>query len=163
MDGKEVKHGLISDESARKATFEEKKADLLRELEELTTLYGVTGCAIIFNADGSSPDVWPSHSEALSVLEQFRNLPPEEQCEYMLDQESFLVRDISWLSDKLEKEKKKNKMIEQQLFLAKCITAKNMQFPNSLKNMNDMSDLLKENPGSTTDKIDQAKDENEEE
>ncbi|KAF2297374.1 hypothetical protein GH714_022047 [Hevea brasiliensis] len=159
---RKVKHELISNESARKLTFKKRRAGLLKKLMELTTLCGVIACAIIFSAYNSSPDIWPSHPEAVSVLEKFKRLPPKKQSKYMMDQESFLTRNISKLNEKLEKQRKKNERIELELIYAKCITGENLDPLNSLMNMNDISHLLKENLEYMTDRIDAAKDKIEE-
>ncbi|KAF2290933.1 hypothetical protein GH714_016904 [Hevea brasiliensis] len=79
MDRRKVKHELISNASARKVTLKTRRASLLKKLKELTTLCGVTACAIIFSDYNSSPDVWPSHSEAVCELEKFKNLPPKNK------------------------------------------------------------------------------------
>ncbi|XP_057987176.1 agamous-like MADS-box protein AGL80 [Hevea brasiliensis] len=162
MGRRKVKHELISNESARKLTFKKRRAGLLKKLMELTTLCGVIACAIIFSAYNSSPDIWPSHPEAVSVLEKFKRLPPKKQSKYMMDQESFLTRNISKLNEKLEKQRKKNERIELELIYAKCITGENLDPLNSLMNMNDISHLLKENLEYMTDRIDAAKDKIEE-
>lgn len=139
-----VKHELIPNEAARKVTFKKRKAGLLKKLDELTTLCGVIACAIIFSDYRTSPEVWPSHSQAVSVLEKFKNLPPKKQSKYMLDQESFLTRNISKLTEKLEKLKKKNERMELELIYAESIARGKVDSSKNSKDKNDSSNLLEE-------------------
>ncbi|KDP35104.1 hypothetical protein JCGZ_10946 [Jatropha curcas] len=139
-----IKYELIPDESDRKASFKKRRVGFLKKLKELSTLCGVVACAIIFSDYNSSPDVWPSPSEATLVLEKFKNLPPNKKGKYMMDQETFLKKSIAKLKHKLEKETKKNQRMELELTLKKCIADGNVHHLDSLENANDLSDLLQE-------------------
>ncbi|KAK4484239.1 hypothetical protein RD792_011463 [Penstemon davidsonii] len=61
----------ITDESQRKAAFNERKKDLIKEVSELSPLCGVEAYAIIHDANEPEPEVWPSHVTAHTVLERF--------------------------------------------------------------------------------------------
>ncbi|XP_010246969.1 PREDICTED: agamous-like MADS-box protein AGL80 [Nelumbo nucifera] len=70
MAGKKVKFALISNESAR-TTFKKRKNGLMKNVSELSTLCGVSACAIIYSLYGKCLDVWPSISDAQRVLARF--------------------------------------------------------------------------------------------
>ncbi|KAK6254646.1 hypothetical protein SCA6_015951 [Theobroma cacao] len=123
----------------KKATLKKRKAGLLKKLSELTTLCGVTACAIIFSGYNTQPDVWPSPIEAFHVLDKFNNLPAEKQGKYMMDQKVLLRRIMSQMNETLEKQREKNRELEVKLALAET----NYDF-NSLQRSEELVHLLKE-------------------
>ena len=127
------------------------------KLQELTTLCGIVACAIIFSGNGSSPDIWPSPSEAVIVLEKLKNLPPKKQVKYMMDQESYLTMNISKLNKKLERQRKKIQRVELDLIFSECITGKNLQYLHSWRTMNEIICLLTEQIKFIASRIDCAK------
>lgn len=55
-------------EPTRRATFHMRKANLLRELEEFTTLCGIIACVFVYDSTSNKMDVWPSPQAAFYLL-----------------------------------------------------------------------------------------------
>ncbi|KAK2647407.1 hypothetical protein Ddye_014896 [Dipteronia dyeriana] len=75
MARRKIKHELISNESYRKMIFKKRKGGLLKKIDELTTLCGVMGCAIIYITFDNRPEIWPYPTELTCVLDMFKELP----------------------------------------------------------------------------------------
>ncbi|KAK4833832.1 hypothetical protein QYF36_012065 [Acer negundo] len=127
MARRKMKHELISNESKRKVSFKKRKGGLLKKMNELTTLCGVMGCAIIYSTFDNRPEIWPSLPMLTRVLDKFIESPEEERERYTMNQKTFLGRHISWSSNALEREKKKNRGLEIQLTLNECLAVNQPQ------------------------------------
>ncbi|TXG58097.1 hypothetical protein EZV62_015926 [Acer yangbiense] len=158
---RKMKHELISNESKRKVSFKKRKGGLLKKMNELTTLYGIMGCAIIYSTFDNRPEIWPSLPMLTSlsfvrwcgVLDRFIESPEEERERYTMDQKTFLGRHISWSSNALERERKKNRGLEIELTLNECLAGKSMQDLMCLEDIKELQILLEENIKCFTDKI----------
>ncbi|KAH9758091.1 Agamous-like MADS-box protein AGL80 [Citrus sinensis] len=109
MGRRRVQHELISKESVRKVTFKKRRAGLKKKLSELTTLCGVTACAIICASFDHQPEIWPSPAEAVRVLDKFNNFPIKRRdmnnfdcLEDLKDLDHLLKEKIKVIADKIE-------------------------------------------------------------
>ena len=109
MTRKKVKLTYITNDAARKATFKKRKKGLMKKLTELTTLCGIEACAIIFSPFNSQPDLWPSIVGLERVLAKFKSLSEMEQCNKMVNQETFLRDRIAKATDQLKKLQRENR------------------------------------------------------
>ncbi|XP_057973326.1 agamous-like MADS-box protein AGL80 [Malania oleifera] len=160
MGRKKVRYELIADESARKVTFRKRKAGLLKKMSELKTLCGVDACAIIYDSRDDQPDAWPSSPEAHRVVEMFKDLPLSKQGKFMMDQESFLQKNISKLSATLEKEKKKNQRLKMEMLMSECLETKSLDGVKTMEDLIDLSAFLEEKKKLITKRIDFLKQSN---
>ncbi|XP_021771891.1 agamous-like MADS-box protein AGL80 [Chenopodium quinoa] len=121
MTRNKVKLEFITNDSARKATFNKRKKGLFKKVSELTTLCGVDACAIIYSPYAPSAEVWPSQAGAHSVLKRFKNLSQDDQGKKMLDQEKYLKQRIAKAEQLLEKLKKNNREKEINNIMYECL------------------------------------------
>ncbi|KAK3227073.1 hypothetical protein Dsin_006935 [Dipteronia sinensis] len=70
--------------------------------------------------------------------------PKEERERYTVDHKTFLGRHISWSSNALERERKKNRGLEMELTLNECLAGKSMQDLTCLEEMKELELLLEE-------------------
>ncbi|KAK3227066.1 hypothetical protein Dsin_006928 [Dipteronia sinensis] len=153
MARRKIKQELISNESKRKVTFKKRKGGLLKKIDELTTLCGVMGCAIIYNTFNNRPEIWPSPPELTRVLNRFKESPEEERDKYTMDQKILLGRHISMSSNALEREIKKNRGLEVDLILNEYLAGKSMEDLTCLEDAKELDLLLEEKIKLITDKI----------
>ncbi|KAE8666336.1 Pentatricopeptide repeat-containing protein, putative isoform 1 [Hibiscus syriacus] len=139
MGRKKTTYELITNEFARKTTLKKRKAGLLKKLSELTTLCDVPACAIIFTSYDARPDVWPSQAEACRILEKFESLPEQQRGKNMMDQTIVLERNILQLNDRLEKQRKKNEVLEKELALVESMADENNCDWNNLEELEELS------------------------
>ncbi|KAK9705210.1 hypothetical protein RND81_07G041100 [Saponaria officinalis] len=91
---------------ARKVSFNKRKKCLVKKLTEITTLYDVEGCAVIYDPAGEDePEVFPANdiSKVVSVISKFESLPETERAKKMLSQESYVMERIEKAGDQLQK------------------------------------------------------------
>ncbi|XP_057425617.1 agamous-like MADS-box protein AGL80 [Lotus japonicus] len=102
MDRKKVKLAYITDDKARKISYNKMKNNIIKKVNELTTLYGVEACVIIPSSFDSKPEIWPNVKGAKKVIERYQNTPVKKK-NMTLNQESFMTQMTSKSQDKLSK------------------------------------------------------------
>jgi hypothetical protein len=76
---------------------------MMKKAGELATLCDAKACVIIYGEGESVPQVYPSHDEAVAILNRFKDMPEHKQCKKMMDQESFLLQRIAKLQNQVQK------------------------------------------------------------
>ncbi|KAF8401209.1 hypothetical protein HHK36_012138 [Tetracentron sinense] len=113
MTRKKVQLAYITNDTARKATFKKRKKGLMKKVRELSTLCGVSACAILYSPYDSQPVVWPpTQEETQRVLTRFKSMPVMEQSKKMMNHEEFRKHTISKVKDQLKKQRKENREME---------------------------------------------------
>ncbi|GLT28397.1 hypothetical protein SLA2020_033370 [Shorea laevis] len=93
MTRKKVKLQYISNDSARKASFKERKKGLMKKASELTTLCGIDAYAIVYSPFDSQPEIWPSPARVQRVLSLgSKKLPEMEQGKKMVRRKPLISR-----------------------------------------------------------------------
>jgi hypothetical protein len=75
MAHKKVNLQYIPKDSTRRATFRKRSCGLMKKVGELSTLCGIKTSVVIYGKGESVPQVFPSHSEAVDILNRFNNMP----------------------------------------------------------------------------------------
>ncbi|MBA0699456.1 hypothetical protein Goari_001090 [Gossypium aridum] len=79
MTRKKVKLAYITNDSTRKATYKKRIKGLKNKMRELSTLYGIDTCAIMYNPYKSQPEVWPSPVVVQQILSKLETIPEMEK------------------------------------------------------------------------------------
>ncbi|XP_043725970.1 agamous-like MADS-box protein AGL80 [Telopea speciosissima] len=138
MARKKVKLVFIQNDSARRATFKKRRRGIMKKVRELSTLCGVSACAIVYGPYESEPEVWPSLPEAKRVVSRFKSLPDMEQCKKMMNQEEFLMQRIAKLREQLKKQVKENQEKENTKLLFQCMSGEKDLNDLTLENLGDL-------------------------
>ncbi|XP_010240843.1 PREDICTED: agamous-like MADS-box protein AGL80 [Nelumbo nucifera] len=144
MARKKVKLALIANETARKATFKKRKKGLMKKVSELSTLCGVSACAIIYSPYDSQPDVWPSPPEAQRVIARFKSLPEMEQSKKMMNQEAFLRQRISKVKEQLKRQEKENRDLEITQLMNQALTGNKSLHDVGVEDLGDLAWMVEE-------------------
>ncbi|RZC66969.1 hypothetical protein C5167_010662 [Papaver somniferum] len=112
MARKKVKLAYITNDTARRATFKKRRKGLMKKVSELSTLCGVSACAIVNGPYDRQPEIWPEQSEAHRVLMRFKSLPEMDQNKKQLNQESFTYNRIGKISEQFKKQQRENRYME---------------------------------------------------
>ncbi|XP_047335383.1 agamous-like MADS-box protein AGL80 [Impatiens glandulifera] len=99
---------FITHKSTRKAALKKRRKCLMKKMDEVNTLCGVDGCAIIYSPDEAIPEVWPNEAKAESVVARFNMMPYVNRHKWMENQEVHFKKIISNLEGKLNKQRKSN-------------------------------------------------------
>lgn len=121
MTRSKVKLEYITNDQNRNTSFNKRKKGLIKKVDELTTLCGVEGCAIVFGQYDHEPEVWPSALGVQHVLAKFRLLPDLQQAINMENQESFTRERINKAKEKIRKMKQENREKEMTHMMFKCL------------------------------------------
>ncbi|KAI3915489.1 hypothetical protein MKW92_030271 [Papaver armeniacum] len=115
MERKKVKLAYIASATARKVTFNKRRKGLLKIVSELSTLCGVSACAIVNGPYDPQPEVWPDEqSEAHRVLMWFKSLPEIElrNDRKQFNPESFAKYQIGKISEQCKRHQQENHYLE---------------------------------------------------
>ncbi|ESQ28598.1 hypothetical protein EUTSA_v10019449mg [Eutrema salsugineum] len=144
MTRKKVKLAFIENNSSRKATFLKRKKGILKKVKEISSLCGVTACAIIYSPYTSNPDVWPSTSGVQRVISDFRTLPEMDQQKKIVDQETFLRQRITKLSENLRMLGKDNREQEMIEVMFQCWDGSLGRFSPNILDLNDLGYMIEQ-------------------
>ncbi|KAI3698319.1 hypothetical protein L2E82_41778 [Cichorium intybus] len=142
MTRKKVKLAFIVNDSARKATYKKRKKGLMKKVNELSTLCDIDACAIIYSPYEAQPEVWPENNRVQHVLGQFLRIPEMERSKNMLDNESFIRKQINKTNGQLKKQMKENREKEITEVMYQCLTGKGSTANLSLPDLNDLGGLV---------------------
>ncbi|CAJ2672474.1 unnamed protein product [Trifolium pratense] len=145
MTRRKVKLSYIIDNSKRRATFIKRKKGLIKKIDEITTLCGVEGCAIIFSQNDPQPAIWPSPSGVHTVLSRFRSLPELEQSKKMQNQESYLMGRIRKGEEQLNKLRNENRKNELTQLMFQCLNAGKIIDDVNMNDVNGLYWLIEQN------------------
>ncbi|XP_026398601.1 agamous-like MADS-box protein AGL86 [Papaver somniferum] len=115
MARKKVTLAYIASANARKATFNKRRKGLLKIVRELSTLCGVSACAIVNGPYDPQPEVWPDEqSEAHRVLMWFKSVPEIElrNDRKQFNPESFAKYQIGKISEQCKRYQQENHYLE---------------------------------------------------
>ncbi|KAI3925927.1 hypothetical protein MKW98_028063 [Papaver atlanticum] len=114
MARKKVTLAYIASATARKVTFNKRRKGLLKIVSELSTLCGVSACAIVNGPYDPQPEVWPEQWEAHRVLMWFKSLPEIElrNVNKQFNPESFALNQIEKLSEQCKRHQQENHYLE---------------------------------------------------
>ncbi|KAJ4956564.1 hypothetical protein NE237_013347 [Protea cynaroides] len=154
MARKKVKLAWIANDAARRATFKKRKKGIMKKVSELSTLCGVSACAIIYGPYEPEPEVWPSSSDAKRVLARFRSLPDMEQCKKMMNQEEFLRQRITKLKDQFKRQLKDNQEKDNTKLMYQCLAGHKALHELGLETLGDLAWLIEAKIKAIRDRID---------
>ncbi|CAA7015906.1 unnamed protein product [Microthlaspi erraticum] len=114
----------------------------MKKVNELSTLCGITACAIIYSPYDSNPEVWPSNAGVQRVISEFRTLPEMDQHKKMVDQETFLRQRIAKASEHLKRQRKDNRELEMTEVMFQCLVGNMGMFHLNIMDLNDLGYLI---------------------
>ncbi|KAF1882008.1 hypothetical protein Lal_00012467 [Lupinus albus] len=80
---------IVNESKRNQGNFGTKKM-----LHEISTLYGIHACAIIYGQNETEPEVWPSYSEVQRVINRLNAMSEIDQRINMSTLESFLKKNF---------------------------------------------------------------------
>ncbi|TKY52359.1 Agamous MADS-box protein AGL36 [Spatholobus suberectus] len=142
MARKKVKLALISDETARKATYKKRKKGLIKKVNELTILCGIPACAIISSPFDPKPEVWPDPEGANEMIQRYLNASVLDESKNV-NQESFIMQRIAKAREQLKKQRLENREKEMTLSLFQYMEGKDL--PDTFEELKELDKLIEKN------------------
>jgi len=128
---------------------------LMKKISEITVLCGIDACAVVYSPDlPNKAEVWPSESEARSVISKFNGVSEAEKRKKMFCQESFIRQRIDKSKEQLKKLKNENRKREIDLLMCEYLThgANNIN-SNNMSYLKDFSFFTDQNLDEIRNKI----------
>ncbi|XP_044335516.1 extensin-1-like [Triticum aestivum] len=75
MVRKKVPLRYIGEDSTRRRTYETRRKYLMKKVGELGILCNTKACVLVYDEGASEPDVYPSHAEAVAMLNRYKAMP----------------------------------------------------------------------------------------
>lgn len=107
MFGKKRSLPCFRNKAKNNAEFEERSKDLIKEMKDISFLFGIMACVVIYQPGDPEPLVWPSKSEALAMFQHFKYLSQVEK----------LKKRIQELRDQLKRMREENIQKAAELFM----------------------------------------------
>ena len=80
MARKKVTLKYIANDSTRRARFGKRLGGVMKKAAELATLCDVKTCVVVYGEREAEPKVFPSHAEAVDILNEFKSMPELGHC-----------------------------------------------------------------------------------
>ncbi|WCJ36144.1 Agamous-like MADS-box protein AGL80 [Euphorbia peplus] len=144
MTRRKVKLAFIENDSTRRVTYRKRKNNLMKKVNELSTLCGVQACAIVYSPYDDQPEVWPTPEGVQQVLSRFKEMPVMDQSKKMVNQVSFLQQRVIKGNDQMKKLTKENRQGDVTRLMYQCLAGKSVVGLNLL-DLNDLKSLIDEN------------------
>ncbi|XP_037459025.1 agamous-like MADS-box protein AGL80 [Triticum dicoccoides] len=75
----------------------------MKKADELSVLCDCKTCVLVYDEDKAAPEVFPSHAEAVDILNQFKSMPELGQCKEVMNQKGFINKRIDKLQEQVDK------------------------------------------------------------
>ncbi|XBJ22587.1 hypothetical protein VPH35_000958 [Triticum aestivum] len=92
MGRKKIALEYINNESSRRRTFETRGKNLASKADEVSIMCNAKACVLVYDEGNAAPKVYPSHADAVDILNQCKNMP-EGQLKKALQVKENIVRD----------------------------------------------------------------------
>ncbi|KAK8632933.1 hypothetical protein V6N13_073312 [Hibiscus sabdariffa] len=109
MTRRKVELAWITNQSARRASLKKRRVGLLKKVLELTTLYGIKACLVMYNPGEQEPMTWPSLDEAKELIKKFYFVLELERSKRTMTMEIYMTEKLSKVQNDLTKLNMKNK------------------------------------------------------
>ncbi|KAF7014284.1 hypothetical protein CFC21_028302 [Triticum aestivum] len=103
MVRKKVPLRYIGEDSTRRRTYETRRKYLMKKVGELGILCNTKACVLVYDEGASEPDVYPSHAEAVAMLNRYKAMPNMPQFKKTTSQEEFLTKCLAKLQHQANK------------------------------------------------------------
>jgi hypothetical protein len=120
MARKKVNLQYIPNNSTRRDTFKRRTRGLMKKANELAILCDAKPCVVIYGEGEAVPQVFPSHAEAATIINQFKNMS-ELKKHTKMDHELFLLQRIHKLQGQVHKSERNCKEHEIRSLLQKAM------------------------------------------
>ncbi|CAN1292234.1 Agamous-like MADS-box protein AGL80 [Linum perenne] len=131
MGRKIVKLARIENERARRQTMARRQKGLMKKVDELTILCGVSALCIIYNptvGEPAKPLIWPSNDGKIEeLLQGFYSIPDIERHMRMTTQEQYLKQMTSKTNEMHANLRKKNNNLETAILMDEVHFGKGLQ------------------------------------
>ncbi|CAJ2629381.1 unnamed protein product [Trifolium pratense] len=141
MPRRKIKLAFISDELARKVTYNRRKKCLIKKVTELTTLCDVPACAIISSPFDSQPEVWPNREGAMKVIERYQNSYMRDE-KRNVNHERFTMQMVTKARDQLKKMKRDNREDELNLLMFVCMQNNSLSIDLNAEELKDFDKFV---------------------
>ncbi|KAM3317677.1 hypothetical protein ACQJBY_035404 [Aegilops geniculata] len=133
MARKKVALRYIRNNSARRNALKKHTKILMKKAGEVAAVPDAKACVVVYGEGMAVPEVFPSHAEAVAILNQFKSMQEEARLKKMMDQESILRERIVKLRDQVQKARRKKQDQDAKILLYKAL--KSGHIPDNIEEL----------------------------
>ncbi|KAM3297158.1 hypothetical protein ACQJBY_039171 [Aegilops geniculata] len=137
MARKKVALRYIRNDSTRLNTLKKRTKNLMKKAGEVATLYNAKAYVLVSGEGTMVPEVFPSHAEAVAILNRFKSMPEVPQLKKTMDQETILSRRLVQLRHQVEKIRCEREDREARILLHKAMVSGHL--PGNIEELTTMA------------------------
>lgn len=103
MARKKVALRYIRNNSVRRNALKKHTKILMKKAGEVAAMPDAKACVVVYGEGMAVPEVFPSHAEAVAILNQFKSMQEGARLKKTMDQESILRERIVKLQEQVQK------------------------------------------------------------
>ncbi|ESW17041.1 hypothetical protein PHAVU_007G205500 [Phaseolus vulgaris] len=142
MSRKKLKLAFISNDMARKTTYKRRKKGIMKKVDELATLCGISACAVISNPFDSETEVWPNPEGVNKVMERFKNASVLNKSRNV-NHESFMMQRIVKAQNELKMQREEN--YEKEITLSMFQFMQGQNLPSTVEEIKEIHKMIEKN------------------
>ncbi|XP_037482143.1 agamous-like MADS-box protein MADS4 [Triticum dicoccoides] len=112
--------------STRRRTYETRRNNLMKKADELGILCNTKICMLVYDEGTAAPDVYPSHMEAMAILNRYKNMPDMARFKKVVTQEEFLTKQVAKLQHEANKLWREREDRDTRILLHKAMLSANL-------------------------------------
>ncbi|KAF6999833.1 hypothetical protein CFC21_015807 [Triticum aestivum] len=112
--------------STRRHTYVTRRNSLMKKAGELGILCNTKICMLVYDEGAASPDVYPSHMEAVAILNRYKNMPDMSRFKKVVTQEEFLTKQVAKLQHEADKLRREREDRDTRILLHKAMLGGNL-------------------------------------
>ncbi|XP_020186941.1 agamous-like MADS-box protein AGL80 [Aegilops tauschii subsp. strangulata] len=121
MAHKKVALRYIHNRSTRRVTFKKRRNSMMKKAGELGTMCNTKACVLVYGEGSSVPHVFPSHADAVAILNRYKDMPDLVQFKNTVSQEEFLIERITKLQEEANRFRREREDREIRILLHKAM------------------------------------------
>ncbi|XP_037445530.1 agamous-like MADS-box protein AGL80 [Triticum urartu] len=133
MARKKVALRYIRNNSARRNALKKHTKILMKKAGEVAAMPDAKACVVVYGEGMAVPEVFPSHGEAVAILNQFKSMQEAARLKKTMDQESILRERIVQLQEQVQKARREEQDQHTKILLYKAL--KSGHFPDNIEEL----------------------------
>ncbi|XBI53312.1 uncharacterized protein [Aegilops tauschii subsp. strangulata] len=112
--------------STQRRTYVTRRNNLVKKAGELGILCNTKICMLVYDEGAAAPDVYPSHTEAVAILNRYKNMPDIARFKKVVTQEEFLTKQVAKLQHEADKLRREREDRDTKILLHKAMLGGNL-------------------------------------
>ncbi|KAI5008325.1 hypothetical protein ZWY2020_009373 [Hordeum vulgare] len=130
-------------ETSRRRAYETRRKNLMKKAREMGILCNTKACVVVYDEGASAPDVYPSHAEAVAILNRYKDTPNMPRFKKVVTQEEVLTQRVAKLRHEADKLRREREDRETRMLLHKAMRGGNLNVEEVARVGSKLEEILK--------------------